>query len=498
MRGHPLRRNAHRESAHRGCRRRSFDPPRPAAAVGRRRLHGEYLWLRRGTPRVGGPRDDRLSDPRRSPGGAQRPLRGRAPYRRSGRAHAGAQDRRRKCPPTGASLSRLVRVSIKRPGLTIGICLTLALAGLVVTARHLTFQTSSVELLPPHHIYVQRFKEYLRDFGELNDIVIAIEAPSPSRAEVYADRLATEIKRLPGAGRVAYRVDPDLFAGQALLYLSTPELDDLADKIRLHRPFIERYAARPTLAELLDAIGDEIARRLALGFVDLGLDGGGTEKVDAGFVDALLGVVAEGGEGVGVGASPWGRGVTSAAEHERPGYFFSADDRLLFLLVEPRREAANFTDNERFIAAIRGAIRTLRATYPDVAAGATGTPALSNDEMLTAFRDSTMATLLAVALTVGALFLVMRRAVVPLVMTAVLLASLAWSLGIITATVGHLTVFSVMFISLLIGIGIDYGVYLFFRYEEELGLGRTPQQALDATAAGSGRRILFRGLSAGR
>src|SRR5438034_519503 len=315
--------------------------------------------------------------------GAMRPWSHRS--RRSGGVDSGAQDRRMNDPPTGASLSRVVRVSIKRPGLTIGVCLTLALAGLVVTARHLTFQTSSVELLPPQHIYVQRFKDYLRDFGELNDIVIAVEAPSPSRAEVYADRLATEIKRLPGAGRVAYRVDPDLFAGQALLYLSTPELDDLADKIRLHR---------------------------------------------------------------------------------------------------------------RFIAAIRGAIRTLRATYPDVAAGATGTPALSNDEMLTAFRDSTMATLLAVALTVGALFLVMRRAVVPLVMTAVLLASLAWSLGIITATVGHLTVFSVMFISLLIGIGIDYGVYLFFRYEEELGLGRTPQQALDATAAGSGPGILFGALAA--
>src|SRR5204862_270210 len=288
--------------------------------------------------------------------GAMRPWSHRS--RRSGGVDSGAQDRRMSDPPTGASLSRVVRVSIKRPGLTIGVCLTLALAGLVVTARHLTFQTSSVELLPPHHIYVQRFKDYLRDFGELNDIVIAVEAPSPSRAEVYAD------------------------------------------------------------------------------------------------------------------------------------------DRLLFLLVEPRREAANFTDNERFIAAIRGAIQTLRATYPDVAAGATGTPALSNDEMLTAFRDSTMATLLAVALTVGALFLVMRRAVVPLVMTAVLLASLAWSLGIITATVGHLTVFSVTFVSLLIGLGSDYRVYLFFRYEEELGLGRTPQQALDATAAGSGPGILFGALAA--
>lgn len=399
-------------------------------------------------------------------------------------------------PPTGVALSRVVRASTRRPRVTIAACLALALMGVLVTARGLTFQTSSVQLLPPHHLYVQRFKDYLRDFGELNDIVIAIEAPSVPRAQAYADRLATEIRRLPGAGRVAYRVDPDLFAGQALLYLSMAQLEDLADKIRLHRRFIERYAARPTVAELLEAISDEIARRLALGFVDLGLDGEPAEKLDAGFIDNLLGVIDDGMERGRVEDSPWERVFTAAAEHARSGYFFSADDRLLFLLVEPRREAANFTDNEHFLAAIREAMRALRVPYPDVAAGATGTPALSNDEMLTAFRDSTVATLLAVVLTVGLLFLVMRRIVAPLVMAAVLLVSLAWSLGIITLVVGHLTVFSVMFMSLLIGIGIDYGVYLFFRYEAELELGRTPKQALDTTAARSGPGILFGALTA--
>src|SRR5262249_9804040 len=89
-----------------------------------------------------------------------------------------------------------------------------------------------------------------------------------------------------------------------------------------------------------------------------------------------------------------------------------------------------------------------------------------------------------------------RRVGTPLVMIVVLLVSLAWSLGIIAATVGHLTVFSVMFMSLLIGIGIDYGVYLFFRYEEELGLGREPAEALDVTAARSGPGILFGALTA--
>ncbi|HEU5194382.1 MAG TPA: MMPL family transporter, partial [Methylomirabilota bacterium] len=399
-------------------------------------------------------------------------------------------------PPTGRFLSRVVRVMIRRPWLTVAVCLALAMIGGIYTKRALTFQTSSVQLMPSQHLYVQRFKDYLRDFGELNDIVIVIEAPSVPRAQAYADRLAADIRRLPGAGRIAYRVDPELFTGQALLYLSNEKLEDLTDKIRLHRRFIERYAAKPSLAELFDAIADEIARRLALGFVDLGLDTGPKEKLDAGFVATLLGVVGDRLDGLAEDASPWGRVFTAAADQERSGYFLSADDRLLFLLVEPRREAANFADNEHFVAGIRRAIQTLRAEFPDVAAGATGTPALSNDEMLTAFHDSQWSTILAAALTVGVLIAVMRRAVEPLVMLAVLLVSLAWSLGIITGVVGHLTVFSVMFMSLLIGIGIDYGVYVFFRYEEELARGRTRVEALTVMASHSGPGILFGSLTA--
>ena len=398
--------------------------------------------------------------------------------------------------PTGVWLARLVRLSTAHPFVTIAICLALAVAGTAITARGLTFQASAIQLLPPSHVYVQRFKEYLRDFGELNDIVVAIEAPSVARAQAFADSLAAEIARLPGAGRVAYRVDPALFEGQALLYLPTQQLEELADKIRLHRGFIERYAAQPTVAGLLDGLSDEIARGLAAGFVDLGLDAGPRGKLDAGFVDTLLAVVADGVEGTGGEASPWERMFAAAPGQARSGAFMSADGKLLFVLVEPRRDTTSFTDNEQFLAAIRGTIQTLRASHPDVAAGVTGTPALSNDEMLTAFRDSSVASLVAVILTLGVLFVVMRRVVEPLVMLVVLHVSLAWSLGIITVTVGHLTVFSVMFMSLLIGIGIDYGVYLFMRFEEEARPGRPARHALELAAARSGPGILFGALAA--
>jgi hopanoid biosynthesis associated RND transporter like protein HpnN len=397
-------------------------------------------------------------------------------------------------PPGGALLARMVRAATARPVLTIALSLALAAVGALYTAKALTFQTSAVQLLPPDRLYVQRFQQALQEFGELNDIVVVVQAPSLPRAQDYADRLAADIRALPGAGRVAHRIDPDLFKGQALLYLSTERLAELRDKIVEHRAFIQAYAANPSLDQLFAGLSEEIARRIALGFIDLGIGGDAAPRFDPGFVQTLLDVIGEGLDGEPA-ASPWARVLTAAGD-DRSGYFLSGDKTLLFIFVEPRRDAASFTDNEQFLDAIRRAIGALRAGYPDVAAGVTGTPALSNDEMVTAFHDSTWAGAVAFALTLALLLAVFRRVVEPLVLLAVLQVSLAWSMGIITAVVGHLSIFSVMFISILIGIGIDYGIYEFFRYEEELGLRRSPREALHVMATRTGPGLLFGALTA--
>jgi uncharacterized protein len=386
----------------------------------------------------------------------------------------------------------VVRGATACPALTIIVCVLLAGLGIFYTARTLTFQTSAVELLPADRVYVQRFKQYLRDFGELNDIVVAVEAPEVGQAKAFATRLAD---RLASSGaRVTYRIDPDAFAGRALLYASTTQLGELRDKIREHRALLEGYAANPTLATLLGGVDQEIARRFAGRFVDLGLDKG-PPRLDAGFIDTLLATIDDRLEREGPRPSAWGSLLTDRRE-ERSGYFLSRDNKLLFMLVEPRREAGNFTDNQNVIAGIRRTIATLRAEFPGLEAGLTGAPALANDEMITAFEDSAVATTLSCILVMAAVVLLFRRFTKPFVMFLVLLVSLAWSLGVITLTVGHLTVFSVMFISLLVGIGIDYGIYFLFRYEEEKGLGQAVRAAVETTAACTGPGILFAALSA--
>jgi hypothetical protein len=53
-----------------------------------------------------------------------------------------------------------------------------------------------------------------------------------------------------------------------------------------------------------------------------------------------------------------------------------------------------------------------------------------------------------------------------------------------------------MFISIVMGIGIDYGIYFLFRYEEELFLGRSLREAIEITAARSGPGMLLGAVTA--
>jgi hypothetical protein len=98
---------------------------------------------------------------------------------------------------TARWLSILVRVSTARPWLTVGVALVLAAVALAYTARGLTFQTSNLRLLPATAPYAVRYAQYLEDFGELNDIVVVVQAPSPDEGKRYVTRLVAELGHGP-------------------------------------------------------------------------------------------------------------------------------------------------------------------------------------------------------------------------------------------------------------------------------------------------------------
>lgn len=400
---------------------------------------------------------------------------------------------------TGRLLRRLVRVSCRRPGVTIALSLLLAVLGIGYTLQALTFKTSVRDILPQKAGYVQRYAQYAREFGELEDIVVVVEAGSFEGAKAYASRLVQELRSSPVKfERIAYRIDPKRFLGRQLLYLSTPELQEIRDKIFDHQEFMESFAGDPSLTRLLEGVNTQMAAAFVSNLFDLGLKEQDL-PVDTRFLRMLLDQMSARLDHPTPYISPWGTLFSFGGDPASDaGYFLSDDKSLLFILVEPPKgDKGSFVTDQHAIEAIRAAIARLRPAYPNAQAGVTGAPALSNDEMSAAFRDSQIATFLAFALTLLVMTLAFVRVGKPLLMLGVLAVSLAWSMGIITLTIGHLTIFSVMFISIVVGIGIDYGIYFLFRYEEEIFLGRNLKEALELTAARTGPGMLLGALTAG-
>jgi len=399
---------------------------------------------------------------------------------------------------TGRLLRRLVRASCRRPGLTVLLSLLFAVLGVACTLHALTFKTSMRALLPQNAGYVVRYGEYARDFGELEDIVVVVDAGSFESARAYASRLAQELRASPVKfHRIAYRIDPIRFEGRQLLFLPTDELREIRDKIFDHQEFMESFAGEPSLAQLLEGVNTQMAAAFVSNVFDLGLQDKDL-PVDTRFLNVLLDQMSSRLERPAPYQSPWGT-LFSFGEEQRAdaGYFLSEDKSLLFILVEtPEGRRGSFVGDEEAIATIRQAVARLRPAFPNVQAGVTGAPALSNDEMSAAFHDSEIATVIAFALTLLVMTLAFRRAGKPLLILAALAVTLAWSMGIVTLAVGHLTLFSVMFISIVIGIGTDYGIYFLFRYEEEIFLGRRLQAALERTAARTGPGMLIGALTA--
>jgi hypothetical protein len=127
---------------------------------------------------------------------------------------------------------------------------------------------------------------------------------------------------------------------------------------------------------------------------------------------------------------------------------------------------------------------------PGVEVITTGTPAL--DELLERMMDESqavtgLASLLAIFTILLLYFRNIVKSVLPLIPVVVAVIWAAGSMAIFKIPMDTAT--SVMG-SLLLGIGIDYGVHLFHRYEEELGDGKSMEEAINIAVVSTGSAVL--------
>lgn len=369
-----------------------------------------------------------------------------------------------------------------------------SLLSLLYTATTLGFKTSRLDLVFANERYRRLDQEYEKEFENVDRIVIAVQSADRDRAKAFASSLANRLEAdKENFDKVFYRFDIDALKGRALLYLSDDDLLALRRKLEKHRELIEQLAASPGLNPLFELVNREITAamvgRVFTGFLSEE-EGEEKEPVDLSLLISILTEMNERLDGRRSSVSPWETFLTKKGwKGGEDGFLWSEDKKFLFVLVNPKEATRSFNRFKAAVQEIRQEIADLRQGYPDVEVGVTGQAVLDSDEMGAAQRDMTVATLISLAVVVLLLFFFFRRAARPVFAIATLGVGLCWALGFVTLTVGHLNIITVTFAVLLIGLGIDYGIYTIARYEEERATGKEAREALERTLAAVGPGI---------
>ena len=373
--------------------------------------------------------------------------------------------------------------------------LILAALSLWFTATHLKFNTLREDLISKDMQFHELYQQYRERFKDFDGMIVVVEGEQPEAMKRFADQLVQELRNRPEiSSEIYYKVDTGYFKDKSLLFLKPDSLKRLKDKLRSHQDFLEQVNASPGLNTLLRSLNREISS----GVVDtlltdlLGTDedeeSEQDDSADLGLLISLLQQMTRHVEGDTVYRSPWG---TFLGEEDQPlkeqGYLASDDERLLFILLNPQETEGDFAGSKNAIEGIREIIRGLSPGFPGITVGMTGGEVISSDEMFTTHKDVKNASKYALTGVALLFILFYRRVTEPLLAVFTLMVSIAWAMGYTTLAVGHLNIISVVFTTILIGLGIDFGIHILCRYREERRLGHDAYRAMHNTLQQTGR-----------
>jgi hopanoid biosynthesis associated RND transporter like protein HpnN len=377
------------------------------------------------------------------------------------------------------------------------ILVSFALAGLSiwVTINYLKFNTSRGDLISRDLPYNKLYKEYRDQFEDFDGMIVVVEGDHPSSMKDFAEALVKELdKNKTSFPQVFHKIDTEYFKDKAFLYLDTPDLLDLKEKLGSHQEFLENVNSSPGLNTLLRSINSEISAgmvdTLMTGFIGES-DEEDKEKDDSsdlGLLITLLKQMSTQVNGDSRYTSPWASFLSNKSESLKgQGYLTAGNDELLFILVNPASTKGDFAGSRNSIRDMRKLISETAPKFPGITVGLTGEDVIASDEMVTTQIDVKRASQIAL-LGVTILFILAYRGIrEPLLAVFALIIGICWSMGYTTLSIGHLNILSVVFTTILIGLGIDFGIHVLERYREERNSGNDVHASIRNTLNKTGR-----------
>jgi hopanoid biosynthesis associated RND transporter like protein HpnN len=393
--------------------------------------------------------------------------------------------------------------------------IVLTLAGALVAVWKLEFKTGRNDLIGSDTEYWHHYSAYAREFGGDVDYIIVVESDDPVRNRAAVDAFVAALLA-PGnnphpsdpaeaqqftSEDLFYRVNFDALMNWFLYYLSVEELDQIRATAGDFKQLVSIMEANPRLATFIDAMNQMLQQMNAAPESQ--------RRQMAAFLPTVTAIIEQlknwrADASPDAWLSPWAGAFFSEEmigeaqqEMKWQGYQVFQQGKMLLVLVHPR--VPEGTNPEAFHSAtvpkLKRIIRDVAESHRDVRLNLTGEPVLDYDEMQSSQRDAIRATLITLAL-IAVIFIVgFHEWLRPVLGVVCMMMVVAVAMGWATLAVGHLNLITITFAVMLLGLGIDLGIQLNARFEEELARGAQRQQAVHQAMTHTGASIITAGLT---
>ena len=342
-------------------------------------------------------------------------------------------------------------------------------------AGHLGITTETDEMFAASLPWRQRAEMFKKLFPQFQDLLVAvIDAKEPEEAETTAASLAKALSEDHEHFLSVRRPDASPFLErEGLLYLDTPQLESLIERMIDAQPFLGELAKDPSARGLFDALS-LLGTGVEQGQVNLAPYRTALE----GFHDAM---------------------TSALAGHPHPlswvrllgGELADLGGRYKFVLVQPKLDHSTLEPGGAATKAMREAAGKLEFVKSGEArARITGNVALADEEFASVAEGAATGLIGSILLIALWLFLAVHswRLIAPILMT--LGVGLMLTLLFAATAVGTLNLVSVGFGILFVGIAVDFAIQFSVRYREMRLLFPEPARALAETGRRVGGQIL--------
>ena len=340
--------------------------------------------------------------------------------------------------------------------------------------NNLGINTDTAEMLSESVPFRRNYNAFRKAFPQFDDaFLIVIDGDTPELAQEATTALGNKLEHEPDLFQMVYVPGGDsFFQKYGLIYLSKPELEDLADNLARIQPFLGRLTRDQSLRGLFSML--TLATNAVIDGADLDLT-------------MVYGRVNE-----TIKAASDQRHYSLSWQELMLGADLTQEHRRRFILAKPRLDYSKMLPADSPIKAVRSFIKDLKLTEVNgVKVRLTGDAALEYEEMLSVSRGAGIAGILALVMVGLVLFagLGSPRLVVPTLIT--LIMGLVWTGCFASIAVGHLNLISVAFAVLYIGLSVDYAIHFCLRYKELIQQSIPHSSALEQSASDIGSSLVL-------